>query len=134
LAVSNPNLTNEKDDGLLALAEIFELKLRADWVVLSACNTASSDGQASEAVSGLGRAFFFAGAKALLVSHWPVETVSAKLLTTELFKRQTADAKLTRSQALRAASLAVMQQSAGNSYSYAHPMFWAPFVVVGDGG
>jgi CHAT domain-containing protein len=63
-----------------------------------------------------------------------VETVSAKLLTTELFKRQTADAKLTRSQALRAASLAVMQQSAGNSYSYAHPMFWAPFVVVGNGG
>ena len=134
LALSNPNLTNEKDDGLLTLAEILELKLRADWVVLSACNTASSDGQASEAVSGLGRAFFFAGAKALLVSHWPVETVSAKLLTTELFKRQTADAKLTRSQALRAASLAVMQQSAGNSYSYAHPMFWAPFVVVGDGG
>ena len=134
LALSNPNLTNEKDDGLLTLAEILELKLRADWVVLSACNTASADGQAAEAVSGLGRAFFFAGAKALLVSHWPVETVSAKLLTTELFKRQSSDAKLTRSQALRAASLAVMQQSAGNSYSYAHPMFWAPFVIVGDGG
>jgi hypothetical protein len=77
LALSNPNLTNEKDDGLLTLAEILELKLRADWVVLSACNTASADGQASEAVSGLGRAFFFAGAKALLVSHWPVETGEA---------------------------------------------------------
>ena len=134
LALSNPSLTNEKDDGLLTLAEILELKLRADWVVLSACNTASADGQASEAVSGLGRAFFFAGAKALLVSHWPVETVSAKLLTTELFKRQTVDAKLSRAQALREASLAVMQQSAGKSYSYAHPMFWAPFVVFGDGG
>ncbi len=134
LALSNPTLTNEKDDGLLNLAEILDLKLRADWVVLSACNTASADGQASEAVSGLGRAFFYAGAKALLVSHWPVETVSAKLLTTELFKRQSADAKLSRAQAMREASLAVMQQSAGNSYSYAHPMFWAPFVVVGDGG
>ncbi len=134
LALSNPNLTNEKDDGLLTLAEILELKLRADWVVLSACNTASADGQASEAVSGLGRAFFFAGAKALLVSHWPVETVSAKLLTTELFKRQSANAKLSRAQALRDASLAVMRQSAGKSYSYAHPMFWAPFVVFGDGG
>jgi CHAT domain-containing protein len=134
LALSNPNLTNEKDDGLLTLAEILELKLRADWVVLSACNTASSDGQASEAVSGLGRAFFFAGAKALLVSHWPVETVSAKLLTTELFKRQSANPKLSRAQAMRDASLAVMQQSAGQNYSYAHPMFWAPFVVVGDGG
>jgi CHAT domain-containing protein len=138
LALSNPAVTGEKDDGLLTLAEILELKLRADWVVLSACNTASADGQASEAVSGLGRAFFFAGAKALLVSHWPVETVSAKLLTTELFKRQTADAKISRAQALRAASLALMQQSAkpdrGPAFSYAHPMFWAPFVVVGDGG
>lgn len=134
LALSNPNITNEKEDGLLTLAEILNLKLKADWVVLSACNTASADGQASEAVSGLGRAFFYAGAKALLVSHWPVETVSAKLLTTELFKRQSADTKLSRAQALRDASLAVMQQSAGQSYSYAHPMFWAPFVVVGDGG
>jgi len=73
-------------------------------------------------------------AKALLVSHWPVGTVSAKLLTTELFKRQTPETKLSRAQALREASLAVMQQSAGKSYSYAHPMFWAPFVVFGDGG
>ena len=106
--------------------------------MLSACNTASADGQASEAVSGLGRAFFFAGAKALLVSHWPVETVSARLLTTELFKRQVANSKLGRAQAMREASLAVMQQSTkperGQPYSYAHPMFWAPFVVVGDGG
>jgi CHAT domain-containing protein len=114
------------------------LKLRADWVVLSACNTASADGQASEAVSGLGRAFFYAGAKALLVSHWPVKTVSAKLLTTELFRRQSANEKLSRAEAMRQASLAVMQQSAktdrGPVYSYAHPMFWAPFVVGGDGG
>jgi CHAT domain-containing protein len=106
--------------------------------VLSACNTASADGQASEAVSGLGRAFFFAGAKALLVSHWPVETVSARLLTTELFRRQSANAKVSRAQAMREASLAVMQQNAkperGQTFSYAHPMFWAPFVVVGAGG
>ena len=138
LALSNPTVTGEKEDGLLTLAEILGLQLKADWVVLSACNTASADGQAAEAVSGLGRAFFFAGAKALLVSHWPVETVSAKLLTTELFKRQSADAKMSRAQAMREASLDVMQQSAkperGQPYSYAHPMFWAPFVVVGDGG
>ena len=138
LALSNPHLTGEKEDGLLTLAEILGLKLKADWVVLSACNTASADGQASEAVSGLGRAFLYAGAKALLVSHWPVETVSAKLLTTELFKRQAANAKLGRAQAMRGASLAVMQQSSkpdrGPAFSYAHPMFWAPFVVVGDGG
>jgi CHAT domain-containing protein len=51
-----------------------------------------------------------------------------------LFKRQSADAKLSRAQALRDASLAVMRESAGKSFSYAHPMFWAPFVVFGDGG
>ena len=60
------------------------------------------------------------------------------LLTTELFKRQSANAKLGRAQAMREASLAVMGQTAkperGSPYSYAHPMFWAPFVVVGDGG
>ena len=80
----------------------------------------------------------WADAKALLVSHWPVETVSAKLLTTELFKRQSANVKLGRAQAVREASLAVMQQNAkperGQTFSYAHPMFWAPFVVYGDGG
>ena len=136
LALSNPKIVEENEDGLLMLTEILGLKLQAEWVVLSACNTASADGEASEAVSGLGRAFFFAGAKALLVSHWPVETVSARLLTTELFKRQTTDSKLGRAKAMREASLAVMKQSAsGRSrpYSYAHPMFWAPFVVVGDG-
>jgi CHAT domain-containing protein len=67
-----------------------------------------------------------------------VETVSAKLLTTEIFRRQAENPRLGRAQALREASLAVMQQSVkdprGPSFSYAHPMFWAPFVVVGDGG
>jgi len=76
--------------------------------------------------------------KALLVSHWPVETISARLLTTEIFRRQSANSNLSRSQAARQASLAVMEQTAkperGQSYSYAHPMFWAPFVVVEDGG
>lgn len=138
LALSNPAVTGGKEDGLLTLSEILGLKLRADWVVLSACNTASPDGQAAEAVSGLGRAFFFAGAKALLVSHWPVETVSAKLLTTGLFRRHAENPRLGRAQAVREASLAVMRQSSaaegGQPYSYAHPMFWAPFVVVGDGG
>jgi CHAT domain-containing protein len=137
LALSNPKIVGENEDGLLTLTEILGLKLQADWVVLSACNTASADGQASEAVSGLGRAFFFAGAKALLVSHWRVETVSARMLTTELFRIQSADPKVSRAKAMQEASLAMMKQSAsnrGHSYSYAHPMFWAPFVVVGDGG
>ena len=110
-----------------------------DLVVL-ACNTASADGSSAEAVSGLGRAFFYAGTRALLVTNWPVETVSARLLTTELFRKQAEQPTLSRAQALRSAMLTVMQgksidPATGKAeYSYAHPLFWAPYSLVGDGG
>ena len=119
---------------MLTMEEILGLKLRADWVVLSACNTAAASGLSSESVSGLGRAFFYAGARALLVTNWAVETESARLLTTEAFRRQSADPAMSRARALQQSSLALMQKSAGKDYSYAHPMFWAPYSLVGDGG
>ncbi len=141
LALSNPAITGEADaDGLLTMEEILGLSMNADWVVLSACNTAASDGQSGEALSGLGRAFFFAGSRALLATNWPVETVSARLLTTEIFRRQAAQAGLERAQALRAAMLALMDMSARDPksgkpvFSYAHPIFWAPYSLIGDGG
>ena len=138
LALSAPTAADSDGDGLLTMEEILGLRLNADWVVLSACNTASSDGAATEAVSGLGRAFFYAGTRALLVSNWPVETVSARLLTTDLFRRQAEDARLGRAEAVRQAMLALIdgpgyQEDARTVYSYAHPIFWAPFSVVGDG-
>lgn len=132
LALSNPALSGDGGDGMLTMEEILGLKLRADWVVLSACNTAAAGGQSSESVSGLGRAFFFAGAQSLLVTHWAVETESARLLTTDIFRRQAADPKLSRARALQQSALALMKQSA-NGLSYAHPMFWAPYSLVGDG-
>jgi len=104
--------------------------------VLSACNTAAGEGAGSEALSGLGRAFFFAGARALLVSNWPVETLSARLLTTGVFRRQAENPQLSRAEALRQTMLDLMQngRSSGTpAFSYAHPMFWAPFTLVGDG-
>jgi CHAT domain-containing protein len=123
------------------MGEILGLKLDADWVVLSACNTGSGAGAGAEAVSGLGRAFFYAGTRALLVSNWPVETTSAKALTTDLFRRQAADTGLTRAQALQCAMLALiddggtMDPKTGKMvFSYAHPIFWAPFSLIGDGG
>ena len=133
LALSNPALSGDGEDGMLTMEEILGLKLHADWVVLSACNTASSSGSGSEAVSGLGRAFFYAGAKALLVTNWPVETVSARLLTTNAFRRQTENIGTSRARAMQESELDLMKQSSGNEFSYAHPMFWAPYVVVGDG-
>lgn len=131
LALSNPELTGDVDnDGFLTLEEILGLQLNADWVVLSACNTAGADGAAGEALSGLGRAFFYAGARSLLVSHWPVETVSARLLTTGLFRAQAVDRTLGRAEALRASMLSLMQARP----AYAHPVYWAPFSLVGDSG
>ena len=141
LAFSSPQVTGDtSEDGLLTMDEILALRLDADWVVLSACNTAAGDGTGSEAVSGLGRAFFYAGSRALLVSNWPVETNSAKALTTDMFRRQALDPTLTRAQAFNTAILALLEgpgfrDKAGRElFSYAHPIFWAPFSLVGDGG
>jgi CHAT domain-containing protein len=140
LALSSPKLDGSGDDGLLTMGEILGLKLDADWVVLSACNTAAGDGAGAEAFSGLGRAFFYAGTRALLVSNWPVETTSARALTTDLFRRQAKDSDLSRAQALRQSMLTLMDgkglvdERGRTVFSYAHPIFWAPFSLVGDGG
>ena len=141
LALSAPQVAHVDGDGLLTMGEVLALKLNADWVVLSACNTAAGDGAGAEAVSGLGRAFFYAGARALLVSNWPVETIAARMLTTDLFQRQAADPKLGRAEALRQAELALIDgpgeldpATRKAAFSYAHPIFWAPFSLVGDGG
>lgn len=130
LALANPN---DGKHGLLTLEEILGLKLDADWVVLSACNTAAGDGSGADAVSGLGRGFFYAGTRALLVTHWPVESASARILVTGLFERQAADKSLSRAQALRQSMLALMQRKEAG-FAYAHPLFWAPYALVGDGG
>jgi len=141
LAFSSPEVTGDSDDGLLTMGNILKLKLDADWVVLSACNTGAAQGEGSEAVSGLGRAFFYAGSRSLLVSMWPVETTSARTLVTETFRLQQADKHLTRAAALQRAMLAMIDEAALKDdatgkiiASYAHPLFWAAFEIVGDPG
>jgi CHAT domain-containing protein/predicted negative regulator of RcsB-dependent stress response len=141
LALSSPSITGDNEDGLLTMGEILRLKLNADWVVLSACNTGAAEGKGAEAISGLGRAFFYAGTRAILVSMWPVETTSARELTTGLFKYQRADQNLSRARALQKSTLALIDgpgfkdpASGKIAASYAHPLFWAPFIVVGESG
>jgi CHAT domain-containing protein len=85
LALTLPLEPSDADDGLLTASEVAQLKLNADWVVLSACNTAAGDKPGAEALSGLVRAFFYAGARTLLVSHWSVVTDAATRLTTSTF-------------------------------------------------
>ncbi len=140
LALSAPDASESDGDGLLTMEEILALRLNADWVVLSACNTGSGAGAGAEAASGLGRAFFYAGTRALLVTNWSVHSQSARDLTTDLFRRQNADAALTRSEALRRAMTTLMDgpgytdTSGKTVFAYAHPLFWAPYSIIGDGG
>jgi len=127
-------------DGLLTAEEVLSLKLDADWVVLSACNTAMGTDAAAEAASGLGRAFFYAGSRSLLVTNWPVHSVSARELVSGLFRRQGAEPSLGRAEALRRTELELIDgpgfkdDSGKPLFSYAHPLFWAPYTVIGDGG
>ncbi len=141
LALSSPQVANISGDGVLSMDEILGLRLNADWVVLSACNTAAGKGAGADAISGLGRAFFYAGARSLLVSHWPVETTSTLALTTELFRRYRADPNLSRARQLQQTMVWLIDQgvyvepTTGRPvFSYAHPIFWAPFSLIGDGG
>jgi CHAT domain-containing protein/tetratricopeptide (TPR) repeat protein len=140
LAFCSPEVTGENEDGLLTLGEIFTLKLNADWVMLSACNTGAADGTGAEAVSGLGRAFFYAGTRAILASMWSVETTSAKKLTTGIFQYQKEDKSISRALAHQKSMIALIDspgfidsKTGKIVASYAHPFFWASFIIVGEG-
>ncbi|MGJ4890965.1 CHAT domain-containing tetratricopeptide repeat protein [Bradyrhizobium sp. HKCCYLRH3099] len=130
LALSLPSAPSVLDDGLLTASEVAQLKLNADFVVLSACNTIAGDKPGAEALSGLARAFFYAGARALLVTHWAVDSAAATRLMTDTFHRLTEHPTMGRSEALRQAMLALLDDP--SSSGGADPSVWAPFVLLGE--
>ena len=140
LAMTAPDVAGHPGDGLLTMEEILALKLDADWVVLSACNTGTGAGAGAEAASGLGRAFFYAGTRAILVTNWSVHSVSARELVTDLFRRQaaTASCRAARHCARRWTNYLIRAGFADERgktlFGYAHPLFWAPYTIIGDGG
>jgi CHAT domain-containing protein len=130
LVMTPPAVASDADDGLLTASEIAGLHLNADWVVLSACNTGGGAQVGAEALSGLARAFFYAGARTLLVSHWEVASGPAVLLTTGAVELMAGDPSLQPGQAMQRAMLGLLSSP---TPGFAHPSVWAPFVVVGVG-
>jgi tetratricopeptide (TPR) repeat protein/CHAT domain-containing protein len=127
LVLTPPEQPSEDDDGFLTASEIAQLDLNADWVLLSACNTAAADGSpGAEGLSGLTRAFFYAGARALLVSHWSVYSEAAVKLTTGTFEQLKRDPSIGRAEALRRTMAELIDHGPNPS-----PAYWAPFVIVG---
>lgn len=133
LLLTPPGSGTPEDDGYLSAGEIAELKVNAELVILSACNTAATDGTPdAEGLSGLAKAFFYSGARSLLVSHWPVASEATVPLTTGMLMEYEANPGAGKAEAHRKALMALM--ATPDHPEYAHPFFWAPFVVVGEGG
>ena len=137
--VSKPALAmaanaDERESPLLELDDVLGLRLNAQWVLLSACNTAAGE-QGGAAMSGLVRGFFFAGARSVLATHWAVDSESAAALSTATFKAQAGQAKgsgaASRSESLRQAQLAMIDGQLGAG-RWSHPFYWAPYALFGD--
>jgi CHAT domain-containing protein len=130
LILTPPAKASAEDDGFLSLSEVAGLKLNADWVVLSACNTAAGADQDSDGLTGLARAFIYAGAKSLLVSHWAVSSQATVGLMQGLF----ANYQKQNLPKHKAHQLAMLSMINSGDPQLSHPSMWAPFVLVGADG
>ena len=130
LVLSIPDKPTEEDDGLLRASDVAMLKMNADFVVLSACNTAAGDKPGAEALSGLARAFFYAGGRSLIVSNWQVDSDSTVTLMTGLFDALKTNSHLSHAEALRLSMLRMINNP--SKPEWAQPKYWAPFIVVGE--
>jgi CHAT domain-containing protein len=118
------------DNGLLTVDEIKALKLDADWIALSPCNTIGGREENLDTLFGLAVAFFHAGARALLIPYWEVRFEATVKLTTGAFTELNANPTMGQAEAMRNSMRNLMMRG---SPLEAHPSQWAPFVIVGNG-
>lgn len=128
LVLSPPQDVHDAEAMLLTATDIASLRLNADWVVLSACNTAAGEDGAAPTYSGLARAFVYAGVRSLLLSQWALRDDVAARLTVDVVKG--ARAGLGHAEALRQAQLRLIADR--SVPGGAHPAAWAPFVLLGE--
>ena len=115
------------DDGVLEAWEIVRLNLTAELAVLSGCETARAAPSTGEGIIGINWAFFVAGAPATVVSQWKVDSAPTAGLMIEFHKRLTGDRTIANAEALRQAALTLLHGR------YRHPVYWAGFILMGDG-
>lgn len=133
LVMTPPDEATEADDGYLSASEAAQLRLNAEFVVLSACNTAASDGRpGGEGLSGLARAFFYAGARSVMVSHWEVSDAATTTLITATFADL--DSHAAGDPGVRARALQAGQRAVRAERRWSHPAYWAAFTLVGEPG
>jgi CHAT domain-containing protein len=132
IVVSPDPAAANADSAFLGSSEILSLRLDADLVVLSACNTGSDGSGSGDSLSSLARGFFYAGARGLLVTNWELSDGSGPLLTALTLREPAADEDSTT--ALQRAKLSVLHEVAARyGAEYSHPFHWAAFILVGDG-
>ena len=120
---------------LLTASDVTALKLNADVVILSACNSGGpGGGTAGESLSGLARSFFYAGARALVVTHWSVNDQAAAFLVADTLRRVRGGKDGGLAGSLRGAELGMIADAGhGMPADLSHPFYWAPFALIGEG-
>ena len=135
IVTSVPANATDASGALLTASEVTGLDLDADMVILSACNSGGpGGGTAGESLSGLARSFFYAGARALVVTHWSVNDQTAAYLVADMLRRVGENHGVGAAEALRGAELGMID-AAGHDLpaELAHPFYWAPFALIGEG-
>lgn len=133
IMLSTPANARDAGAAFMRASEVLGLRLDADLVVLSACNTGGPGGEGGgEALSGLARSFFYAGARGLLITHWAVDDAASALTVADTLRRQQAGEASAR--ALQGAQLLILDEAGRRlPAEFAHPYYWAPFALIGDG-
>jgi CHAT domain-containing protein len=135
IVTSVPRGALDAGGALLTASQVAGMNLDADLIILSACNSGGPGGTvAGESLSGLARSFFYAGARALMVTHWAVNDQTAAYLVADTMRRLRDRPDFGIAEALRAAELGLLD-GAGKDLNpdVAHPFYWAPFAVIGEG-
>jgi CHAT domain-containing protein len=134
LVTSAPAGAASAQGAMLTASEIAGLKLDADVVLLSACNSGGPGGSApGESLSGMARSFFYAGARSLLVTHWDVNDKVTAVLVTAALAYAKADPGLGMAGALAAAQRRLLDKARTDVPELAHPFYWAPLALIGEG-